>query len=232
MSAEPHKRGPRVSEADAILLGAGIIFLIFLVDGLFKEWLYRNAVSLYWAFDIAKFVIVPALILAWLYRRHSLSPSRYGLERFGKGEHWFHALGLILLVSLILAVVYHLSSRMAWSIAATAPPTFTYSNSVPSGWLHFPVVVYFGLTAGFVEEVFLRGLPVRYLQCRHGDHWSRPAYVAGTSLLFGLIHWENGIPEIFATAAFGVAAAVIYLKLRNLWPLIMAHILIDVWWFS
>ena len=235
MSFSPESRkadAPKVSGADAMLLGFGIVVAMFLADGLFKEWLYRHSAVLYWAFDIAKFVVVPAVVLRWLYRSHAVAPSRYGLQKFGKLEHWLRTLALILLASLLLAVIYHFSSKLAWRISGTVPPVFTYSTSVPKGWMHFPVVFYFALTAGFVEEIFLRGLPLLYQHNRFGDNGSKLAYVAVTSLLFGLIHWENGTPEIFATAAFGVAAAILYLQLRNLWPLIAAHVLIDVWWFG
>ena len=215
-----------------MLLGFGIVVAMFLADGLFKEWLYRHSPILYWAFDIAKFVVVPAVVLRWLYRSYGVAPFRYGLENFEKGERWLRTLGVIFLTSLLLAVVYHVSSKLAWRISGMVPPVFTYSTSVPTGWMHFPVVFYFALTAGFVEEVFLRGLPLLYVQNCFGDNGSKLAYVAVTSLLFGLIHWENGTPEIFATTAFGVVAAIIYLQLRNLWPLIAAHVLIDVWWFG
>ena len=232
-SPEPRKGdGPKHSEADAIFLGAGVVIAILLVDGFFKAWLYQHSPALYWAFDIAKFVLVPALVLGWLYRSHSVVPARYGLKPFGRGEQWFRTIGLTLLLSFLLAVVYHFTSRFGWRITAAAPAAFSYQASVPDGWLHYPVVLYYAATAGFVEEVFLRGLPLLYLQSRYGNKVNRIAYVAVTSLLFGLIHWENGVPEVVATAAFGVVAAVVYLRIRNLWPLIVAHALIDVWGFN
>lgn len=38
--------------------------------------------------------------------------------------------------------------------------------------------------------------------------------------------------EIIATGFFGVLAAIAYLQVRNLWFLIGAHALIDIWAFS
>ena len=57
-------------------------------------------------------------------------------------------------------------------------------------------------------------------------------FVAASSFLFAAAHWENGPHEVVATFAYGVAASLFYLKLRDLRPLVAAHALIDIWNFS
>jgi membrane protease YdiL (CAAX protease family) len=91
--------------------------------------------------------------------------------------------------------------------------------------------LYLAITAGIVEEIFFRGLPFLYVIERFPAKIPTGTYVVTTALLFGAIHWENGGHEVVATFIYGVFAAAFYLKLRDLWPLIGAHALIDVWGF-
>lgn len=222
-----------ISDADAMLVGMILVFALLFLDGLFKEALYRRSPTLFWIFDFVKFALVPAIVLAWLRWSHSIAPARYGVRRFDKADHWLRVVATTLLLSALLYFIYHYSSRGLWRFTWWLPQAaFTYPDSLPQGWLHFPAVVYFGLTAGIVEEIFFRGLPLLYLRERFRGRDVRVAYVAVTSVLFGLIHWENGMHEIIATGFFGVLAAIAYLQLRNLWFLIGAHALIDIWAFS
>lgn len=87
------------------------------------------------------------------------------------------------------------------------------------------------LMVGFVEESFFRGLMLQPLKT-HGL-W-RAAIV--TSLLFGLTHGMNLLAEesavdaaqqLFYATAIGFAFAALALKLGIVWPLVLAHFLID-----
>jgi len=230
-AAESGKR--KVSGADAMLVGLTLVFALLFLDGLFKEALYRRSPTLFWALDFIKFVLVPAIVLAWLRWSHSVAPARYGIRRFDKSDHGLRVVAIMLLLSVLLYFIYHHASKAIWRYTWWLPQAaFTYPDSLPEGWLHFPAVVYFGLTAGIVEEIFFRGLPLLYLRERFKGRDVRVAYVVATSVLFGLIHWENGVHEIIATGIFGALAAVAYLQLRNLWFLVGAHALIDIWTFS
>ena len=52
-----------------------------------------------------------------------------------------------------------------------------------------------------------------------------------SALFFGLAHWEQGSVGLYRATAFGFAAAILYLKLGDLRPLILAHALIDLYIF-
>ncbi|MCP4769644.1 MAG: CPBP family intramembrane metalloprotease [Gammaproteobacteria bacterium] len=54
----------------------------------------------------------------------------------------------------------------------------------------------------------------------------------GRLLLFSLVHWEDGLANLASTYIFGVFMAIAYLGLRNLWPLVIGHIFIDLVWFG
>ena len=87
------------------------------------------------------------------------------------------------------------------------------------------------LMVGFVEETFFRGLMLNALKA-HG-FW-RAAIL--TSVLFGLTHALNlaagksvadQVAQIIYALAIGFAFAALVLKKGLLWPLVIAHFLID-----
>jgi uncharacterized protein len=87
------------------------------------------------------------------------------------------------------------------------------------------------LMVGFVEETFFRGLMLNALKT-HG-FWKTAVI---TSLLFGLTHAMNlmagkspleDLAQIFYAMAIGFAFAALVLKKGMIWPLVVAHFLID-----
>ncbi len=235
MSSSPASRegeGTGVSRANAVLLGLLPVAVIFVLDGFFKETLHGYSPALFWAFDVLKFVVIPAAVLVWLARGFSILPSAYGMRRMSRNEGWIRFFGLTVFLVAILSLVYRAALWISWTIIRPAGSGAFYSDIVPAGGLHWPIVLYFALTAGFVEEIFFRGLPLVYLQERFGSRIPVAAYLLGTGILFASIHWENGAHELIATFMYGLLAGALYLKLRDLRPLIGAHVLIDVWSFS
>jgi hypothetical protein len=87
------------------------------------------------------------------------------------------------------------------------------------------------LMVGFVEEVIFRGLMLNALKVR--GLW-KAAII--TALLFGLTHALNvlagkslaeDVTQIFYAVAIGFAFAALVLRTGILWPLVLAHWLID-----
>lgn len=220
----------RISTANAVLLACAAHISLSIADGFFKAPVYTYSPWAFWAFDAFKFVVVPAIALAWLWIVFSLKPSSYGLRK-QTAEDWFRIALLAIVLAVALNFIYLLTSRrmLAW-IGSIGSQDFHYASLVQDGSWRFPAALYFGLTAGFVEEISFRGLPLLYLRERNiKPDWR---YALVTSVLFAAAHWENGVHELVATFVFSVAAGVAYLKLKDLWPLVGAHALIDVWNFS
>lgn len=83
-------------------------------------------------------------------------------------------------------------------------------------------------TAAFGEEVLFRG----FLQQRLREWFSAlPAggllAVLAQALLFGLGHAYQGATGILVSASIGLAFGLLRLRLRSVWPLVIAHGLID-----
>ena len=96
-----------------------------------------------------------------------------------------------------------------------APVRRVTESAHGAGFIALSAVVVVG--APFVEELFFRGLLLRSLQRRFGPAWA----VAGSSLVFGLVHFE--LLQLPALVAFGVVLGVIVVNTKRLGPAIFAH---------
>lgn len=80
------------------------------------------------------------------------------------------------------------------------------------------------LTAGMCEELLYRGFMIGYLA-----HWM-PIFGAalGSSILFGLGHAYQGTKGALKISALGLVFAVVYILSGTIWPLVLAHAIMDV----
>jgi membrane protease YdiL (CAAX protease family) len=83
------------------------------------------------------------------------------------------------------------------------------------GFVALAVVLVVG--APIVEELFFRGLLLRSLERRWGGGWA----IAGSSVLFGLAHFE--LLQLPALVAFGVVLGLMAHRTGRLGPSIFAH---------
>jgi len=86
------------------------------------------------------------------------------------------------------------------------------------------------ITAAFLEEFMFRG----YLMNRLIDLQGKETKIAwviaivGQAAIFGLVHSQQGPGGMFKVGAIGLVFGLSYLAVgRNLWPLILAHGLLD-----
>ena len=81
------------------------------------------------------------------------------------------------------------------------------------------------LRAISLEEVIVVGYLVTRLR---QTGWGIAATVAFSSLLRGSYHLYQGFGGFLGNAIMGVVFALFFLRFRRLWPLIIAHTLLDV----
>lgn len=83
-------------------------------------------------------------------------------------------------------------------------------------------------TAAFGEELLFRGfLLTRLHAVLPAGRAAGAIAVVVQGLCFGLIHAFQGPTGVLVAAAIGIVFGVAYLRSRNLWPIILAHGLID-----
>jgi membrane protease YdiL (CAAX protease family) len=196
------------------------------LNGLYLGTAWRVSRPLFWSLDLVQFVLVPLVSLWALQRFAGVRPADYGLgPLLGKQGRLF-GLAAYPLVAGACVIGYGFARLLTlfipWEWPASA---FVYSHAIP---LHpggaLAVLLYLSLTAGFVEEIVYRGLPALFLSAR--------AYPLASAAAFALIHWESGTRELVATFLVGVVLAVLYLRIRNLWPFVVGHALTDMLAFT
>lgn len=204
------------------------IFATFMAVNVVRKDIYTQSAELYWFIDLLKFVVIPAGTLILLAQRSGVNPSEYGLGSARASS----IAGLTILAAILLEMAYQVGLAFGWIVfRGSQQPEAFYLNIMPAGSLRVAVAFYFAATAGIVEEIAFRGLPLLYFQ-RAFAKIPKGLYILVSSTCFSLIHWTNGPPEVVATWVFGVAAAILYLKVRTLWPLIGGHVLIDAYHFG
>lgn len=211
----------------AAILAAAPMIVLGLVNGFYLEAVVQHA-PLYWTAELVQWILVPVACLVALKFQAGVGPTRYGFTLYSAAYPGGKLIGASIIATLLLGATYHPSSALAWRLFPVEPPSFSYENVVVRGVWEPVVDVYYAASAAFVEEIAFRALPWFGIVALAPARLHTPIYVAATSVLFALIHWEHGAPELLATFWYGVVAALVYRRLLNLWPLIAAHFLVDV----
>ena len=215
---------------EAALWTSAIFITASLVDGWLKIALLRGPLIHFWIFDLTKWLVLPAVLILALRRSADVRPQGYGLtSTHGVGG----ILALVPLVLITLYVAYAAPAYLANQVLGHPEPPFSSPDTLASlGRFWIVGSIYFSVTAGLWESIFIIGLP--WLWFSQGAPVPRNRtvlFVVVSSLLFALGHWENGLPNVIAAFVFEVCAVWWYLRLKTLWPVIVAHTLIDLYDF-
>ncbi len=88
-----------------------------------------------------------------------------------------------------------------------------------------PLMVVFCFFVGYREELLFRS----YLIPRLGELGVKPVWaIVGTSLVFGLAHWNQGLLGVAATALIGASFGVIFVLRKDLHSVAWGHALYDI----
>jgi len=209
-----------------VLFGIGIF--PFLINGYVNSVIFRTP-SLYWSFELLTWIVMPIIVFMLAALNGGLRFVEIGLHGnvFGNRNYYLLALLCIAFGPLDLFIYEH--ALALFRAAFPGKPFFSYQAVIPDhGVLRVMVALYFGLTAGIVEEMYFRGLFFKI-----SGFFARPlaVYLIFSPALFALIHWEGALSNVLATYVVGVFTAIAFVVLRNLWPLIVGHIYTDFVWF-
>ncbi len=196
--------------------------MLLTLNGLYLGAAHRASPALFWTLDVSQFVLVPLLSLWALWSFAGITPRDYGLSRLlGNESRRLYALAL-----LVSIFGYGAASAAAKFVPELwGSSGFSYVDALPlnpAGALL--VLAYLCFSAALVEEIVFRALPLLFLSAR--------SYPLVSALAFCAIHWENGSRELLATFLFGLAVAILYARLKNLWPFVIGHALADVLAFT
>lgn len=216
-----------LTRQEALLAAFSTVVGLALANYFYKAPLYRLHPIWFWTVDAVEFIAAPALAVLVL-RRAGVTLADCGLahERHrAAGNDW----GFVLFVAFILATatwpVFRVAGLIFWRYAGD----FSMQHALPAGAaLKLVVAVYLSATAALVEEVAYRALPWLYFRDAVPPRWRHLGYVLGTSVVFAVAHSEQGPGGVIGAFWFGMVAALIYGRTRNLWPLVVGHFAVDM----
>jgi membrane protease YdiL (CAAX protease family) len=169
--------------------------------------------NLAWVFQLLAWGALGVYLL-W---RSGFGPSQIGLGRIRWRPDLLGGLGLAALIGLP-GLAFYLLSRVL-GMNASVEPAELYDT-----WWRIPVLLLVAFANGWAEEVIVVGfLFTRLRQLR----MSVAAAVILTSLLRGLYHLYQGFGAGLGNVAMGLVFGYVYVRTGRLWPLIVAHALID-----
>jgi hypothetical protein len=203
--------------------------LPFMVNGIVNAAIASNP-WLYWSFEVACWVVLPLAVFTVACTRGGLRLEDLGIHGRIRGRRNIPLLLFLCLIAgpVDLFIYAHLAGIFSRLVPGVA--LFAYESVIPAaGVMRFVVAAFFALTAGIVEELYYRGLFFRISEFFPAP---RAVYLGVSPVLFALIHWEGAPGNLPATYVFGLLAALFYLALRNLWPLVIGHIYTDLIWFQ
>jgi uncharacterized protein len=155
------------------------------------------------------------LYLLW---RSGLNPARIGLARFKWRTDLTGGIGLAALIGLPGLGLYVVARTLRLN-AAVIP------SSPGDTWWRVPMLVVVAFADSWAEEVIVVG----YLLTRLGQMGVQPRVaLACSSVLRGTYHLYQGFGAGLGNIAMGLVFGYTWQRTSRLWPLLIAHGLIDV----
>lgn len=217
-----------LDKRSAILLGIFPTLALELLNTFWLEPLILRGPTYFYIADLVQWIIVPGLVWAFILRASNIKPGEYGFPgpiRLPSLLSAAQALSVAFLLWLAYRPVMVIGYRWLWTYAGD----IGYGTIIPKlfPW-NILTSLYFSATAAVVEETVFRGLPWLYFSCFLSPARRISWYLILTPLLFAACHSEQGPHGVIAAWAYGFVAAMLYIRLRNLWPLIFGHFAIDM----
>lgn len=163
--------------------------------------------------------VVPAALAVFLLRhREPPADPRIGLDRARPLRDVVQGAGLAALIGLP-GIGLYLAGR------ALGITTRVSAASLGDHWWSIPVLVLAAVENAVLEEVVV----VAYLVTRlRQAGWRVPAIVAVSAVLRGGYHLYQGFGAGVGNLVMGVVFALVYLRVRRVAPLVVAHTILDV----
>jgi membrane protease YdiL (CAAX protease family) len=175
--------------------------------------LINMALNLAWVFQLVAWGLL-GLYLLW---RSGLGPSRIGLGRFRWRLDLLGGLGLAALIG-IPGLGLYVAGRALGIGVAVVP------SELGDTWWRIPVLLAVAFANGWAEEVIV----VAFLMTRLRQLGMSPVKVLViSSLLRGAYHLYQGFGAGLGNLAMGLVFGYVWQRTGRLWPLIIAHGLID-----
>jgi len=213
----------------AILIAIFPCLVFGLLNDFYLRVVYDLGLKWFYLVDFLQWVVTPLCVWTFVLKPNGITLKDIGFTFRVPGRSPSVFAGDMVVAVVVLWLAYEpvrlIAYRFLWRYAAS----FGFQDAIPQS---FPwnaiVILYFSCSAALIEEGVFRGLFWAYFSNFSPKHYPKFWYVAVTSLLFASIHSEQGPHAVIAAFSYGIAASLLYLHFRNLWPLVFGHFIIDV----
>ena len=166
------------------------------------------------------FALVPVLLAVHLLRRDHPTLS-LGVDRRTPLQDLARGAALAALIGLPGLALVYVAGLLG--INANLVPA-----ALPDLWWAVPVLILAAAESAILEEVIVVG----YLMTRLRDlAYRTPVIIAVSAVLRGSYHLYQGFGAFLGNAVMGVVFALFFLRTKRVLPLILAHLLLDVFAF-
>ena len=155
-----------------------------------------------------------ALYLLW---RSGISPAGLGLGRLRWRPDILGGIGLAALIG-IPGLLFYLAARTLGMNAEVVP------SALNSSWWRIPVLILAAFANGFAEEVVVVGYLITRLR-QLGLTQSSAVWISG--VLRGVYHLYQGFGAGLGNVVMGLVFGYAWCRTGRLWPLVLAHGIID-----
>jgi len=155
-----------------------------------------------------------ALYLLW---RSGISPTGLGLGRLRWRPDILGGIGLAALIG-VPGLLFYLAARTLGLNAHVEP------SALHSSWWRIPVLVLAAFANGFAEEVVVVGYLITRLR---QIGLTQPKSVVASSILRGVYHLYQGFGAGLGNVVMGLVFGYAWSRTGRLWPLVIAHGIID-----
>ncbi len=155
-----------------------------------------------------------AVYLLW---RSGFSPAQIGLGRIRWRPDVLGGVGLAALIGVPGLAVYQIARTLG--VNASVEPAELYDT-----WWRIPVLLLLAFGNGWAEEVIVVGFLLTRLRQLKVNPWLA---LAISSLLRGAYHLYQGFGAGLGNVAMGMVFGYAWQRTGRLWPLIIAHTLIN-----
>ena len=157
-----------------------------------------------------------ALYLLW--RAGVNLSERIGLDLRRPGHDLAVGVGLAALIGIPGLGLYLVAHAMGLALTVQG-------STLTDTWWRLPISIGLAVQNGFLEEMLVIG----YLLTRLGHLRVRAGWAVGfAAVLRGSYHLYQGYGGFLGNALMGVIFGLVFLRWRRVWPLAVAHSLIDI----
>ena len=204
----------------------GIVLPALILPVIARECVPTTTDLAYWIIDILLNIVVPIACL-FVVHRIGIAPNSYGLSFTRGGYTWAELVSLSFLCTLVF-----LASVVIFNVVGSFADESARTSATPVDLLERGMggvaIAYHAVSAGVFEEILFRGILGFVFLSERRRTKNIVAYVVCSSLAFLGTHQIANAADIVTFLYFGFSAAMMYVLLRNLWPIIIAHTSYDL----